>query len=275
MMTLNLWRAEWLKARKRPANRIMLLFINLLAVLFVSGLVIYCKASGKLGDASSILPFPKSLDIAINTVAGFSKLLTIVFVANAIGSEYSQDTWKMILPRYGSRSAFLVTKVFSGLVGMVVLFLSSTILWVSLSWLGAQIVGVESTISPASELVTTSLKTCVLTMFEMIFYGSLTFLATIATRSVIGGVIGGLVGLTVLQIAGALPLKTLIKMLPTTHLVNVSGHWLQSRPELAMMQALFGDQFNPQLSLAIVLAYILFLLGISLLIFQRRDIAGQ
>lgn len=112
MMTLNLWRAEWLKARKRFLNRAMLgvmLVIVLVAFVAVTGIGYFYPGSD-LSETTVILPFPESLGMALELLGHLGLLLVVVFVANSVGGEYARDTWKVILPRYGSRTAFLMTK---------------------------------------------------------------------------------------------------------------------------------------------------------------------
>ncbi len=280
MMTRNLWWAEWLKTRKRPVNRGMLgIMIMLLVVVFVivTGLVLWDR-DRYLSAATSIMPFPRSLSVGTDLLTNLGSLVVVVFVANSVGSEYGRDTWKVILPRHGSRRAFLVTKWIVGLAALLLLTVATLSAAMLLGWLGTLILGISAEPSSASE-TTMLLRGLGITMLEFVFLGTLTFFGAVITRSTIGAVIISLlvpVVLTVLQqvlpqlIAGS-PI-----VLPTAHIQNLRAHWVFEDPQLlTLMTTTFNGSVSPVVSLLIVLGYIALLFGAGLVIFQRRDLAGE
>ena len=88
MITHNLWRAEWLKTRKRPVNIGMLvLMLVLLTAIFVitTGLALYDPAT-HLPEARSMLAWPNSLDMALDMAFDLGALLAVIATVNSRSS---------------------------------------------------------------------------------------------------------------------------------------------------------------------------------------------
>ena len=90
MITLNLWRAEWLKTRERLLNRAMLsIMLAIVVVAFVAAIgigsfyphrdrdfdefaeVLYPHSD--LGKLTKILPFPISLGVAVELLSNLGR----------------------------------------------------------------------------------------------------------------------------------------------------------------------------------------------------------
>ena len=280
MMTLNLWRAEWLKVRKRPVNRgILGAMLAIVLVVFVA-LTVFALVDREdfMDEATSVMPFPSSLGTGVDLLANLGGLLVVVFVANSVGSEYGRDTWKVILPRYGNRPAFLVTKWIVGLVALLLLFTAMAVSAVVLGWLGALILGIPvgaSSTGPTAE----QFRNLGVMALDFIFIGTLTFFGAVVTRSTIGAAIAGILSSTILAVLG--PLLSLLYagaaiVVPTAHIENLRLGWVMPGPQAAAEQAELFNRFVPPLvSALIVVGYIVVLLGSSLYLFKRRDMAGE
>jgi ABC-2 type transport system permease protein len=278
-MTLNLWRAEWLKTRKRPANRSMFgIMLVLTLVVFVAVTAIaYFYPGSDLDQAAIVLPFPRSMQSGVDVLGNLGLLLVVIFVANSIGSEYGRDTWKVIVPRYGRRSAFLLTKWTVGLVALLVLMagvLASSVVW---GWLGTQFLGIanESSMTSTGEV----LRSATVMALDFILIGTLTLFGTVVTRSTIGGVVISILASTLLSIIGPL-LSMLVTgasiISPTEHIDNLRIQWVMRDAEQTAMQAvIFNRPVSPLGSALVVIGYIVFLLGVSMYLFKRRDMAGE
>jgi ABC-2 type transport system permease protein len=273
---LNLWRAEWLKTYRRPANW-GILGISLLVLALVYAIVIGMALSDGETSANYLairqqLGFPNGMGIAMQVLSALGSLLSIVFVANIIGSEYTRDTWKMILPRRGNRLLFLSTKLLMGLFCMALLIVVMLLLGQILAWIGVTLMG--GAFSGSGSLAD-QMKGVASTLMDMVFYGVLTLVAAVATRSTIGGIVVGFVSSQILGVASFL--STLAaKILPVAHLQNISAHWVMKQPEMtAQIQQMFGRQIDPAVSLAVVLGYIAVFLAVAVWMFKTRDMAGQ
>jgi ABC-type transport system involved in multi-copper enzyme maturation permease subunit len=281
MMTLNLWLAEWLKTRKRPIN------LGMLAIMLVIILVLFAGTTGVAlyngGDfvdrAASVLPFPRSLQVGIDLLGNIGPLLVVVFVASNVGSEYGRDTWKVILPRYGSRIAFLLTKWAVGLATMLLLIACVCICAMVFGWLGSLSLGISGDPAPGPDTAEL-LRSMAVMVFYFAFIATLTLLGTVATRSTIGGAVVGLLAATIILPVLGSALSLLVTgapiILPTEHLNNLRAQWVAQNPEAtAYMTALFNRSVPPLASALVVLGYIVVMLGGSLYLFKRRDMAGE
>jgi ABC-type transport system involved in multi-copper enzyme maturation permease subunit len=273
---MNLWRAEWLKTYRRPANwgilGISLLVLALVYAIMIGMALSEGSASPTYSIAREQLAFPNGMGIAMQILSALGSLLSIVFVANIIGSEYSRDTWKMILPRRGNRLLFLSTKLLMGLFCMALLIVIMLLLGQVLAWVGVALLGGNF---GGSGSLAEQLKAASSALIDMVFYGVLTLVAAVATRSTIGGIVVGFVAMQILAVASFLS-NAAAKILPYAHLQNISAEWVTKRPEMkAQVLQMFGGPISPAISLAIVLSYIAVFLGISVWMFKTRDMAGQ
>ncbi len=279
-MTLNLWRAEWLKARKRLLNRLILGIIPaIIAVVFVTETGAgYFYPDSDFAEATEILPFPTSLDVGVELLGQLGLLLVVVFVANSVGGEYGRDMWKAILPRYGNRLASLITKWVVGLVALLVLVAAIVVSAVVFGWLGALTLGMSAEPSSVSEAAE-SLRHLGVTALEFIFLGTLTMFGVVVTRSTLGATITGILTPIILQLVGPF-LGRLVEgapiISPMEHLDNLRARVSEFTPEeAARFTQLFDRSVSPLASVLVVLGYITVLLVGSLYLFARRDIAGE
>ena len=295
MITLNLWRAEWLKTRERLLNRAMLgIMLAIVVVAFVAAIgigsfypqrdrdfdelaeVLYPHSD--LGRLTRILPFPISLGVAVELLSNLGRLFFVLFVANSVGSEYGRDTWKMILPRYGSRPAFLMTKWVAGLVSLLLLVAGTIATAVALGWLGTLVLGISA--DPSSPITTAQhLRDLGVIVLELTFIGTLTLFGAVITRSTLGAAIAGILVPTILGLVGHL-LRLLVTgapiISPTVHLDNLEARWVEfNTEEAAQFTFLFNRDVPPFASALVVLGYIALLLSGSLYLFDRRDMAGE
>ena len=295
MITLNLWRAEWLKTRERLLNRAMLgimLAIVVAAFVAATGIgyffphrdrafdeqaeILYPHSD--LGQITRILPFPISLGVAVELVSNLGRLFFVIFVANSVGSEYGRDTWKMILPRNGTRSAVLMTKWVAGLVALLLLVAGTIATAVALGWSGALVLGIGA--DPAAPIEAAQhLRDLGVIVLELTFIGTLTLFGAVITRSTLGAAIAGILVPTIVGLVGHL-LRLLVTgapiISPTVHLDNLEARWVGfNAEEAAQFTFLFNRDMPPFASALVVLGYIALLLGGSLYLFNRRDMAGE
>ena len=274
---LQLWRAEWLKVRRRPANLgilITCLIIVLIAMVAITLITLYSD-SQPLEETASFLSYPFGFMVPIQVLSGIATFLAIIFVANSVGSEYSRDTWKMILIRRAERISFLVIKLLSTFVFMALVILVTLVVGQLLAFGSAAILGVDLIHSTDPDLLTPYLKALVSIYMNIAFFASLTLIAAILTRSSIGGIVIGIILSVVLDVIGQFS-ETLALVSPTTHLTNIQAYWVQNDEFLInFINETMGQAVSPWISLFVVLGYTAFLIGIGLYTFSRRDIAGS
>ncbi|XSG73165.1 ABC transporter permease subunit [Herpetosiphon llansteffanensis] len=277
----NLFRAEWTKTYKRPANiGLILVTLGIILLGFVGmvGISLYEGMDSQFADQIRELTlFPTSLQVPLIVLSQLGSILAIVFMSNSIGAEYTNDTWKVLLPRRARRSDFIIIKVVICLLFMTLLIATSLILGALLGVLANLIVGGDLSNMEqfsASELF----KSLVPIFMQLIVFSSITLLVTMASRSTIMGIVFGIVGNTIFSVAASLS-KLAAKILPNLHITNLEANWLydgeQKTEVIKRIDMAFGTQVSLTTSLMVVGAYIFGSIIIGLLLFQRRDMAGQ
>ena len=276
---LQLWRAEWLKVRRRPAN--LGLLITTLGIVVISMVIMILIAAYQSEDSeifqevSQVLPYPLGFSIPMDILSDITTFLAIIFVANSVGSEYSRDTWKMILIRRAERFSFLVIKLLSTFVFMAIVIMLTLVIGQLVALVGAAVLGLDLIHSGRLEELTPYVKAVVPMAMHIIFFASLTLIAAILTRSSIGGIVVGIIAMVTLGLFSSFS-TTLALISPATHLSNLEAHWIYNEEFIIQRLAeTMGQAVSPWISLFVVLGYTAVLIGIGLYTFSRRDIAGS
>ncbi len=286
MITLNLLRAEWLKTHKRPINRGMMAIMPvLLVVIMVTTMVLaLVNPIAFLGEAKELLPYPSNVGLSVEVVTQLGFLLVVVFIATSVGSEYWRDTWKAILPRYGSRPAFLLAKWAVGVGAILLVAVAMLGVALPLGWLSALLLDISADQASTPE-ASMYLRRLIVTLLLFTFIGTLTLFVTVLTRSAVGGVIAGISiptlltlirdGLPLLKERAPLLAEGAVWFLPVMHFSNLRERWVMDAPPAETLMAVLLDRPVPLVvNVVVVLGYIMLLLVASLYLFNRRDMGG-
>jgi ABC-type transport system involved in multi-copper enzyme maturation permease subunit len=231
-------------------------------------------------SAQQVMMFPQGfrLPLIVLQALGLGSLIGIVFMANSVGSEYSGDTWKALLPRRGSRIEFILSKLATCVLFMLGLIVMSLLVGQALGFVGSAILGGDL-ISAESFSLTDLLRSVALVLMEISVFAAITLLVTIVSRSTVVGIVLGVVGTMTFGVAARVT-PYAARILPNLHLNNLQAHWMQ--PEgatktemLAQLTSSFGMEMPVVVSTLIVLGYIVGCIAIALAVFHRRDMAGQ
>lgn len=276
MITLNLVLAEWLKIRKRWVNRsLVLISLAIVVGTYVVFMIMMSSDPVKYGAmVTGSITMSNSFSAAGKLFSAVGVLFAIVFMATNVGSEYTSDTWKMILPRYGNRLSFLATKIVGGMIGMVVMFIVVTVVSIAFAWLAFFVLGLPPEKFYDYVNLGDQFLVATIPMLQMLFYATLAMVATIMTRSITGGIIAGILFPQLLGLLGYIS-KSIIVYLPFQHVENIRSQWVTKNQVMTdAITAMFGQYISPELSLLIVVGYMaLFAVGAGY-IFRKRDIAG-
>lgn len=278
----NLFRAEWTKTYKRPANiGLLLITLAIILITFVAqtGIALYNGKEDTIGWAGAqfAMMFPNGFLFPSIILSAIGSMLAVVFMGNSIGSEYSRDTWKVLLPRRARRSDFIIVKIAICLLFMICLIIISLIFGQLMGLIGAAILG-GTLFDFDSFSLGTLLKSLIPVLLQLIVFSSITLLVTMAGRSTIMGIVFGIVGNTIFNLA--MSFSTLAaKILPNAHISNLEANWLYTGDEQKLMfegvDRVFGTHISLSTSLMVVGAYIFGSIILGILLFQRRDMAGQ
>jgi ABC-type transport system involved in multi-copper enzyme maturation permease subunit len=273
--------AEWIKTWKRPANRVLASIVLGIVLLGFAALTIIALDGG---DSSMDTPpermmmFPNGLQLPLAVLAALGSIIGIVFMANSVGSEYSGDTWKALLPRRGNRSDFILSKVLCALVFMLALIATALVLGQALGLVGTALVGGEL-VSSESFTLLPLVRSLTMVFLQIAVFAAITLLVTIVSRSTTLGIVFGVVGTVIFGLAAGLSsLAALI--LPNMHLANLQGHWLYEEGTakaelLAQVTRSFGMEVAAAVSALVIVGYIVGCIALAVYVFRRRDMAGQ
>jgi ABC-2 type transport system permease protein len=275
-------RADWIKTWKRPANCVLASIELAIVVIGVVALTVMAMADGT-GSANEAfargqMSFPHGFRLPLATLYALGSIIGIVFMANSVGSEYSGDTWKILLPRRGRRGDFIIAKLVSCLFFMAGLIVTALVLGQALGLVSAAVLGGEL-MSADGFSPLESLRSVVPVVLEIAVYAALTLLVTIMSRSAVIGIVLGVAATVTFALASGLSTFA-ARVLPSTHLGNLQAHCLPlegpTRSELlAQVTSSFGMEVSVGNSALVIAGYIVGSIAIALVVFRRRDITGQ
>lgn len=292
---LNLIRAEWLKLTKRPLTWVLLaVFLGLLALQLLTQFV-FLHLSGSLlssmpGPLANQMEewrrrtvFPGLFGVVFGHVNGLGGVFAVILTAGAMGSEYSWGTLRTQLARYPARARFLVAKLLTLLALLVATMIVALLLG---SALGAVLGASTGSIGALGAGDIAALPLAVLrALYVLLPYVLLTLCITIAGRSPLVGIAGGLLYLvfevgfgTLASLARLGGFWRVVYDLTIQQNINVllqiNSHTFGLHPE-ALTPALDLAQLPSPLQASLVVAlYSAAFLATALYVLVRRDIVG-
>ncbi|MDB5082204.1 MAG: hypothetical protein JWP00_4128 [Chloroflexi bacterium] len=127
---LGLMRAEWMKVTRQGTTRILMGLLAGISVLFVVGLTMSVTATQPGNEnlllrqeAFSRLGFPGGVFTGIDIIRNIGFFIVAIFFSSVIGSEYGLDTWKNLLVRSNARGGFLAAKLLVTGLALLVVFI--------------------------------------------------------------------------------------------------------------------------------------------------------
>jgi ABC-type transport system involved in multi-copper enzyme maturation permease subunit len=268
--------AEWLKTRKRPANWVLASIVLALVIITFAAVTAAALADG--APARELLRFPHGFRLPLEILSALGAVIGIVFMANSVGSEYGGDTWKVLLPRRGSRMDFLLGKLLSGLFFLAVLIGTALVLGQALGLVGAALLG-DGLLSADRFSAPELFGSLTLVVLQIAVFAALTLLVTVLCRSAVLGIVCGVVCTLTFGVAAASS-SFAAWVLPSVHLVNLQAHWLPEEDPakaemLAQVTKAFGTDISAAGSALVVVGWVLGCVAVALWVFRRRDVAGQ
>jgi len=293
---LNLLRAEW---KKTTSNRMLSGFLvwiypvgvgAFMAMMLVVSLL--SENSARAMAATSSGQWTTDMAVIwlfISTFPGniFGRLLPLAFMAVVFAGEYQWDTWKNLVPR--SRRPALILSKYIVLITFVMLslFLTSLLIAIGES-LGHAAVGTtygpEFSIATLLAFAPTYAQQALIALISLMILAGFAALSALLTRSILGGLLAGF-GFSVVEPMSLMMLYLIGKILnrpeainlyrftPTYNLDNLRSWFLH---QAAAPAPLAGFSVEPGIgfSLALLVFWVVVLVGLSVIIFQRQDITA-
>jgi ABC-type transport system involved in multi-copper enzyme maturation permease subunit len=283
--------AEWLKLTKRPLTRILLAIFLALLILQIAAQYVFANMLAGVGAGSSLSlqvaeyqrrsVLPGIFGMALGHLNGLGGIFAVILAATAMGSEYSWGTLRTQLARRPDRARLLIAKV---VTIMLLLGVAGFISFVLAGLVGILLGALSgSTGSLVDGLVALPLG-FVRAMFVLLPYVLLTLCFTIAGRSLLAGVAGGLVYLVFEGGFGAVAAfaqlggiwqqiynVTIGQNINTLVLLN--SHAFGLHPEQIAPTA-FENLPSPAQAVVVVVLYSASFIATALYLLRRRDIGG-
>lgn len=280
-MLTSLVRAEIFKMALRAMPRIMLLILVAGVIALYGLLFLVLRTQPEGVQPTDIEELRDSLRVegarasGLDTARTIGTILVIILGVSAISTEYSWGTIRTLLPRAGSRSAFLSAKLIlvALWVALVVIvgFAAALLASVLFSALEGLATGV------GGDFIPQSLVAIARTAFVMLPYASLSFLVAVWTRSTAAGIA---IGLSVLFIEGLG--VSLFRLLPGPLKEIPSALISQNVEAVVRANALEGDAFaesdanlpSAWRAAAVLAAYTAAFVALSYRRFLTRDVTS-
>lgn len=272
--------AELFKLRKRMMTWILLIvLVAFFCLVFFATYSIVNSPPTRLGGANldqirASIQFPGSFDTVFSYARTIGLILMIILTASSIGNEYGWGSIRQVLARRGIRFQYVASKVISFIVVTVIGLVISLIVGFVLSLIISNLMGGVDWSFLTGSFVVTQLENFGWTLFVLLPYILLATFFAFLGRSAIAGIGGGLGFYFIEAIA--------------VGIFNQASGWLASVPnyligpngDVLVLANGLGSRFaasatTPPTTLhaSITLAvYCVVLLGVSLFMFQKRDI---
>jgi len=292
----SLLRAEWKKVAKNHLLTSFLIWI--LPVGFASLIVIFTImsyvsetmrgipsgfstglwTSDMLGIWAVVISFPGNL---------FGRMMPLAFMAVGFAGEYQWGTWKNILPR--NRRPMLIASKLVILITIVMLSLVLTSLIVGVGWsVSHHIHNLPYGPAWSGEVLVDFIKlyaqTMLIGLFSLMILGGFAALSAIVTRSILGGLLLGFFFSVIdaMSLGALLFLRNLLKVPKLTNLYQYTPtynmdnlrYWFIHGSANTIVVPGFTTEPSIGASFTILIIWVIGLVGLAILIFQRQDITS-
>jgi ABC-type transport system involved in multi-copper enzyme maturation permease subunit len=289
----NLLRSEWMKATKNIALISFLMWILPIGVAASFAIFVvfgyFSEAMHTALDEFSTGQWTTDMIVVWTFVTSFpanifGRMSPLAFIAVGFAGEYQWDTWKNIVPR--SRRTSLILGKLVVLIAIIMLTLLVTSLVLGMMQVIGHAIravpyGPSLSMEVLREFSISYTQMILVALLSVAILGGSGALAAILTRSILGGLLvsfffsvldamsmGGLIFLG--SLFDKPDLINLYIYTPSYNFDNLRS-WFETGSAYVPMPT-FTASPGAGISLAILLAWILFLVGASILIFRKQDI---
>jgi ABC-type transport system involved in multi-copper enzyme maturation permease subunit len=270
---MRLFRSSLRKLLRRPASWVtfaLLVGMLLLLIFFIVVATLQVEdAQGALG-ARQFLTFPAAYELTLQLVLGLGGLLAVTYGAAVAGSEWTWGTLKAAVARGESRSRYTL----AGYAGVAVFT------WIGafgafLAGLGAIALGAVAANASLSGVCNAEALARMPELLARSFLGlamnaAVGFAIATVARSQLAG-IGVGIGLFFLEGIASVFLPEVLRWFPFSASGAVAGGTFGQG---AAIQSGLGAQLDPDIAIAVVLAWLVGSLAVACVFTERADISG-
>jgi len=262
-----------MKARRRSLFRGLLVVLLFFAILPAAVGFEGMQHENLRHWAISCVQFPGCLWSMLKWAEVFLPFLMAIAGAGIVGLEYSSGTWKMILPRSPSRVTPLVAKWVVAVALCVVGVVIAELVTVAAGYAGARMLGVPFMSQGDGAYAVLFAKSQGFILLQAILMVSMSMLFTVLGRSLLAGVLLGVISEHVIRLLTLIPLGWL---LPISNLDWLETQWMvKSRFVESEIVNVLRHPVSLASSIASVLVFSALFTGLMLLVFNRRDMVTE
>ena len=292
----NLLRAEWIKAAK---NYLLTSFLMGMLPVGFATLIVTFTLLGFLSETTRQVPAEFSTGLWTADILGiwgvvisfpgnlFGRMMPLAFMAVGFAGEYQWGTWRNILPR--NRRPMLIVSKLVILITIVMLTLFLTSLIIGVGWgICHRIHDLPYGPAWSGEVLVDFLKsyaqTILIGLISLMILGGYAALSAMVTRSILGGLLLGFFFSVVDAMSlGALlffrrlldipELTNLYQYTPTYNMDNLR-YWFFHGSANTVVASGFTAEPSMGTSFAILIMWVIGLVSLAILVFQRQDITS-
>jgi ABC-type transport system involved in multi-copper enzyme maturation permease subunit len=296
-MVGRLFRAEWLKLRRRPlALGLLAIFLGLLTAYLglwalvvalhegaIGGVTITALRPEQLAEIKRQLSFPGVFGAVLGQINSVGGILAVLLAAGALGSDYSWGTLRALLSRAPDRGAYLLAKLLALLLALLVACVAALAIGAAIGLGASAWLGLPSTLT-ARDLAALPVGVA-RALFVILPYLLATLAAAAFGRSALAGVGGGLIFLaldvsagsmgTLAQVSAQVRALTNLLLQPNINALVVQNSRLFGLDQSVLASSLDLSLLPPPPQAALVIAVYCALFGYSAWrALARRDVTG-
>jgi hypothetical protein len=292
---INLFRAEWSKAAGHRWLAGFLIWIFPVGVIVMYVLIFLTAISSPTAAVESFNLKTTRWTDAISVWGVLSdfpgnvigRMPILAFIATLFAGEFEWGTWKNIVPR-NRRAALVLTKFITLGVYVIVAFAAISLIMIVGNGIALKLVGIkygpELSGPILADFTGDYTLSAVLAFISTLIVSAFAALAALFTRKIVGGVmVGFLISiiepntlLLLLWISNFLDrpdLVNLYRFMPTYTIGNISS-WIKHHTALGLGMPLPFPETSLGSSLIIVGIWVVVLIGLVMVLFQRQDITS-
>lgn len=269
-----LMRAEWMKVTRQGTTKTLvglLLAISLLAVIGIASTVTGTAPLQSRQAAYARLDFPGGILTGVELIDSIGFFIVAIFFASVVGSEYSLDTWKNLLIRRDARGRFLGAKLTIVGLAMVGIFIVTTIVTQLLALAAHAFVSDSATSAGLKSIPMSNDQffhslwiTSASLLINYAIIGVVATMVTIIGRSTVAGIL--------LSLVWSIGDSIITRLMPSVGDLTLSNNLASLSKHLDVA----GSGAMPLWqNLVVIGAYFIIPLVVAVVVFRRRDMAGN
>lgn len=272
---IGLLRAEWLKATRQGMSRVVAALLLVFSALIPLALVLTVLGKGpqtSLQKSYDQLAFPQNILTSLGVISNIGFLIVAVLISAVVGSEYGLDTWKNLLIRKPGRARFILAKLAVTWPLLIAAFLTMLAVAQGLALVGQALVaptatslGLTTNSLTADQFLAAFNPQAVYLLIDFAITASLAIFFTVLGRSSVAGVLITLVWTIGDGVSTRLLPDALSQFSFQKNLNSLTSN----------MQKSGSGPIETWQSLLLLAVYFAIPLVAGLVIFQRRDMAGN